>query len=103
MRSILWIGYYPEPDSHIRDKVKVVLDLSSYATTKELDHATRVDTSDWVTQKYFITLKLDINKLVNVPTSLNKLKTKVDDFDVGKFKTAPVKKLKIKKIKWCSR
>ena len=25
---------YQEPDSHIRDKVKVVLDLSSYATKK---------------------------------------------------------------------
>ena len=31
--------------------------------------------------------KLDINKLVNVPTSLNNLKTKVDDLDVAKFKT----------------
>ena len=30
--------YYPEPDSHIRDKVKVVLDLSNYATKKELDY-----------------------------------------------------------------
>ena len=29
------MGYYPEPDSHIRDKVKVVLDLSSYATKKD--------------------------------------------------------------------
>ena len=29
--------YYPEPDSHIGDKVKVVLDLSNYATEKELD------------------------------------------------------------------
>ena len=28
--------YYPEPDSHIRDKVKVVLGLSNYATEKEL-------------------------------------------------------------------
>ena len=27
--------------------------------------------------------KLGINKLVNVPTSLNNLKTKVDDLDVG--------------------
>ena len=26
------MSYYPEPDSHIRDKVKVVLDLSNYAT-----------------------------------------------------------------------
>ena len=34
--------------------------------------------------------KLEINKLTNVPTSLNDLKTKVDDLDVGKLKTAPV-------------
>ena len=26
--------YYPEPDSHIRDKVKVVLGLSNYASKK---------------------------------------------------------------------
>ena len=29
--------------------------------------------------------KLDINNLTNVPTSLNNLKTKVDDLDVGKL------------------
>ena len=34
--------------------------------------------------------KLDINKLVIVPTSLNNLKTKVLDLDVGKLKTFPV-------------
>ena len=34
--------------------------------------------------------KLDINKLTNVPTSLNNLKTKIDDLDVGKLKTVPV-------------
>ena len=28
------MSYYPEPDSHIRDKDKVVLDLSNYATKK---------------------------------------------------------------------
>ena len=38
------MSYYPEPDSHIRDKVKVVLDLSNYATKKELQHPTGVDT-----------------------------------------------------------
>ena len=31
--------------------------------------------------------KLDIKKLVNVPTSLNNLKTKVDGSDAGKLKT----------------
>ena len=34
--------------------------------------------------------KLGINRLTNVPTSLNNLKTKVDDLDVGKLKTVPV-------------
>ena len=34
--------------------------------------------------------KLGINKLVNVLTSLNSLKAKVDDLDVGKLKTVPV-------------
>ena len=37
---------YLEPDSHIRYKVKVVLDLTNYATKKELEHATGIDTSD---------------------------------------------------------
>ena len=62
------MSYYPEPDSHTRDKVKVVLDLSNYATN--------IVTSDLAAKKDFIALKaevdkLDINKLVNVPTSLN--------------------------------
>ena len=26
------MSYYPEPESHIRDKVKVVLNLSNYDT-----------------------------------------------------------------------
>ena len=39
------MSYYPEPNIHIRDKVKVALDFSNYATRKELDHAPGVDTS----------------------------------------------------------
>ena len=65
--------YYPESDSHNEDKVKLVV-LSNYATKKELEHITGVDTSDLDAKKDFIALKaevnkLDINKLVNVPTS----------------------------------
>ena len=46
--------YYPERDSHIRDKVKVlVLDLLNYATKEELDHATDVDTFDLAAKKDF--------------------------------------------------
>ena len=34
--------------------------------------------------------KQDINKLLNVPTTLNNLKTKVDDLDVGELKAVPI-------------
>ena len=65
--------------------------MSNYATKKELDHATRVDTLDLAAKKDFIAFKaevdkLEINKLINVPTSLNNLKTKVDDLDIVKLK-----------------
>ena len=88
------MSYYLEPDSHIRHKVKVVLDLSIYAIKKELEHATGIDTSGLAAKK-IIALKVEvdkvgISKLTNVPTSLKKLKTKVDDLDVGKLKTVLV-------------
>ena len=38
------MNYDLEPDSHIRDKIKVVLDLSNYANKKELKHAIGTDT-----------------------------------------------------------
>ena len=31
------MSYYPEPGSHVRDKIKVVFDLSNYANKKELE------------------------------------------------------------------
>ena len=63
-------SYYPEPDSHLRDKVKVLLDLLNYATKKKVEHWYGVDTSDLATKNDFVVLKaegneLDINKLVN--------------------------------------
>ena len=75
------MSYYTEPDSHIRNKIKVKLDLSNYATKKELEHGTGVDKSDLAAKKDFVALKakvdkLDINKLVKVSNSLNNLKQK---------------------------
>ena len=89
------MSYYPVTDSHIRDKVQVLLDLSNCATRNKLDHATGVDTSDLAAKKDFVALKakvdkLDINKLVNVPTSLDNLKTRIGDWDVDKLKIVPV-------------
>ena len=48
------MSYYLEPDSSIRDKVKVLLDLSNYAIKKELEHATAVDTSNLAARRDFI-------------------------------------------------
>ena len=45
------MSYYPEPNSHIRDKFKVVLELSNYATKKELDHTAAAGTSDLAAKK----------------------------------------------------
>ena len=51
------MSYYPELDCHIRDKVKVVLDLLNYAIKKQLDHAAAVDTSHLAAKNDFVTLK----------------------------------------------
>ena len=72
------MSYYPEPDNYVRDKVKVILYLSNYATRKELEHATGVDEYNLAAKSYFIALKaevdkLDIKKLLNAPTGLNNL------------------------------
>ena len=86
------MSYYSEPDSHIIDKVKVVLDLSNYAA-KKANYATNrtchpdVDISDSATKKEFIALetevdKLNIAKLINVPSSLNNLTIEVDNLSL---------------------
>ena len=62
--------FYPEPDSHIRDKLTVVLDLFNYATNKELKHATGVDISDLTVKKDFIDSKAESDKL-NILNTFN--------------------------------
>ena len=42
--------------------------------------------------------KTNINKLVNVPTGLNDLKTKIDDLDVRKLKTVNIDLNKISDV-----
>ena len=48
------MSYYTEANSHIRDKVKVSLELSNYVTKKELEHATGVDTTDLSAKKILL-------------------------------------------------
>ena len=48
------MSYYPELDSHTRDKVKVALDLSNYASKRHLELATGVDTFDLAAKKILL-------------------------------------------------
>ena len=66
--------------------------MSNYANIKELNYATGIDTFNLVSKRDFVALKaeankLGTNKLVNVLSGLNNLKTKVDDLDVEKLKS----------------
>ena len=92
--SILLMSYYPELDSHIRDKVKVVLDLPNFATKKELEQATSFDTSDLAAKKNSIGLKavekLGDNKLTNVSINLNDLERKLKTVSVNLKKLSNV-------------
>ena len=69
--------YFPEPKS-LGGRVKVVLDLSYYATKKDLKIATGIDISFFakkvdITNLKFDVDKLDIDKLLPVPVDLSKL------------------------------
>ena len=46
--------YYPEADSHVRNKVKVALDLSNYAMKKELKYDISIVTSDLAAKKVLL-------------------------------------------------
>ena len=69
--------------------MKVVRDVS------KLEYAIGVDTFDLTAKKDFVSLKDEVdkkgtNKLVNVSTSLNNLKAKVDELDVVELKIVPM-------------
>ena len=71
--------YFTEPKSS-RGRVKVELDFSNYAAKADLKNATGVDTSKFAKKVDLDYLKsnvdkLNIDKLKNVPTNLNNLKS----------------------------
>ena len=79
-----------QPGSHIREKIKVVLDLTNDATKKESENALGVDTCDLAAKKKLVTLKtgvdkLNVIKLINFCNQFNNSKAKFDDLDVRKL------------------
>ena len=85
--------YFPEPKS--LGKVKVVLDLSNFATKANLKIETRIDTSFFAKKVDLASLKSNVDnsdndKLKNVTTNLSNLKSKVDEADVDKLSPVSV-------------
>ena len=69
--------YFPKPQSH-EENIKVTIDLSNYARKEDIKIITHVDTSSFALKTNWSNLKtevvkLDIDKLVPVPTDLSKL------------------------------
>ena len=70
--------FFPEPYKPFGGDINVTVDLSNYATKTDLKNVTHVDTSSFALKTNLANLKtevdkLDIDKLVPVPTDLSKL------------------------------
>ena len=98
--------YFPTPSSH-KEYIKVEIDLSHYATKKDINDITHVDTLNFALKTNLSSLKtevdkLDVDKLTTVPVDLSKLSnvvkndvvkkvdchklvTKVDNIDTSDF------------------
>ena len=80
--------YFPKLYEPFGGNIKVRVDLSNYATKDDIKNITHVDTSSFSLKTSAANLKtevdkLDIDKLVPVPTDLNKLSDVVNN-GVGK-------------------
>ena len=80
--------YFPKPQSH-EENIKVKIDLGNYATKEDIKNITHVDTSSFALKTNLSGLKtevdkLDIDKLVPVPTDLSKLSNAVKNDVVKK-------------------
>ena len=80
--------YFPTPSSH-KENIRVETELSNYATKKDINDITHVDTSNFALKNNLANLKtevdkLDIDKLVTVPVDLSKLSNVVKNDVVKK-------------------
>ena len=82
--------YFPEPSSH-EENIKVEIDLSNYATKKDINDITHVDTSNFALKTNLANFKnevdkLDIDKLMPISNDLSKLSNVVKNDVVKKTK-----------------
>ena len=78
--------YFPKPSSH-KENIKVEIDLSNYATKKDINDTIHVDTSNFALKTNLSRLKteVDIGKLATVPVNLSKLSNVVKNNVVKKL------------------
>ena len=81
--------YFPKPFRSFGRNINVKVDLSNYATKADIKNISHVDTSSFALKTNLANLKtevdkLDINKLVPVPTDLSKLSNVVKNDAVKK-------------------
>ena len=81
--------YFPKPYDPFSGDINVKIDLSNYATKDDIKNITHVDTSSFALKTNLANLKsevnkLDIDKLVLVPTDLSKLSNVVKNDVVNK-------------------
>ena len=72
--------YFLKPSNH-KENIKVEVDLSNYATKKDINDITHVDTSNFA-----------------LKTNLANIKTQVDKLDIGKLETVPVDLSKLSNV-----
>ena len=85
--------YLPKTYEPLAGDINVKVDLSNYATKKDIKNITHVDTSSFALKTNVANLKidkLDIDKLKILPNSLSNLKTKIDKLDIDKLVPVPV-------------
>ena len=80
--------YFPKPYEPFGGDINVKVDLSNYATKKDIKNITHVDTSSFALKTNVANLKtdkLDIDKSKILPNSLSNLKTKIDKLDIDQY------------------
>ena len=81
--------YFPKPYEPFGGDISVKVDLSNYATKADIKNVSHVDTSSFALKTNLANFKievdkLDIDKLVPVPTDLSKLSNVVKNDVVKK-------------------
>ena len=87
--------YFP-PYNNSNENIKVELDVSNYATKKDIKDITHIDASSFASETNLAALKKDIKDITHIDasgfmskTNLAALKTEVDKIDTDKLKTVP--------------